>query len=244
MPVYPHRPRLWLSIFGVPSTRCWASRSARPGSPSSRTRSATSACGRRWIVSATPGVRHRTKVAQPWRRRTRRRRTRRTTRASRLTSWPLFAARSSVRSERRRKAPLSTRERTREIVDEIAAAASRVRSTIEDFHILDEVKRLRRQGRDARRAGCVARSPAEYPSRGTPAEKPAAVKKPAARKAAARKKPAARKAAAKKPAAAAREAGCGGQEAGCGGEEARGREEACGGQEAAAASERRSRRRW
>ena len=46
MPVYPHSPRWWLSIFGA-STTCWASRSARPGSPGRRTRSATSACGRR-----------------------------------------------------------------------------------------------------------------------------------------------------------------------------------------------------
>src|SRR5215218_7062404 len=37
----------------------------------------------------------------------------------------------------------STRERTREIVDEIAAAAGRVRHTLEDMRVLDEVKRLR-----------------------------------------------------------------------------------------------------
>src|ERR1700754_2596902 len=39
----------------------------------------------------------------------------------------------------------STRERTREIVDEIAAAAGKVRTTLEDLRILDEVKRLRRE---------------------------------------------------------------------------------------------------
>src|SRR3954451_23840979 len=37
----------------------------------------------------------------------------------------------------------ATRERTREIVDEISAAASRVRHTLEDMRVLDEVKRLR-----------------------------------------------------------------------------------------------------
>src|SRR3954471_8060875 len=37
----------------------------------------------------------------------------------------------------------ATRERTREIVDEIAAAAGRVRHTLEDMRVLDEVKRLR-----------------------------------------------------------------------------------------------------
>ena len=39
----------------------------------------------------------------------------------------------------------STRERTREIVDEIAAAAGKVRHTLEDMKVLDEVKRLRRE---------------------------------------------------------------------------------------------------
>src|SRR5919109_1482102 len=39
----------------------------------------------------------------------------------------------------------STRERTREIVDEIAAAANKVRTTLEDMRVLDEVKRLRRE---------------------------------------------------------------------------------------------------
>src|SRR3954466_15636319 len=37
----------------------------------------------------------------------------------------------------------ATRERTREIVDEIAAAAGRVRHTLEDMRVLDEVKKLR-----------------------------------------------------------------------------------------------------
>src|SRR3954465_7534288 len=37
----------------------------------------------------------------------------------------------------------ATRERTREIVDEIAAAAGRVRHTPEDMRVLGEVKKLR-----------------------------------------------------------------------------------------------------
>src|SRR3954471_13474795 len=37
----------------------------------------------------------------------------------------------------------ATRERTREIVDELAAAAGRVRHTLEDMRVLDEVKKLR-----------------------------------------------------------------------------------------------------
>ena len=39
----------------------------------------------------------------------------------------------------------STQKRTREIVDDIAAAANKVRGTLEDMKVLDEVKRLRRE---------------------------------------------------------------------------------------------------
>ena len=39
----------------------------------------------------------------------------------------------------------ATRERTQAIVDDIAAAAGKVRHTIEDMKVLDEVKRLRRE---------------------------------------------------------------------------------------------------
>src|SRR3954454_11704504 len=37
----------------------------------------------------------------------------------------------------------ATRERTRELVDEISAAAGRVRQSFEDMRVLDELKRLR-----------------------------------------------------------------------------------------------------
>src|SRR3954466_12186814 len=39
----------------------------------------------------------------------------------------------------------STRERTREIVEEIAQAANKVRGSLRDMKVLDEVKRLRRE---------------------------------------------------------------------------------------------------
>src|SRR3954467_6456255 len=83
----------------------------------------------------------------------------------------------------------ATRERTREIVDEIAAAAGKVRSTLEDMKVLDEVKRLRREvGPRAPRG--ARREPRPAPGAGgapAPASaKPGAVKrKPAARKSAA-----------------------------------------------------------
>src|SRR5919199_5439959 len=37
----------------------------------------------------------------------------------------------------------ATRERTRELVDEIASAAGRVRQSLEDMRVLDELRRLR-----------------------------------------------------------------------------------------------------
>src|SRR3954447_3595562 len=64
----------------------------------------------------------------------------------------------------------ATRERTREIVDELAAAAGRVRHTLEDMRVLDEVKKLR--GEVEALAARVASL--EIPSRGGGATKPAA----------------------------------------------------------------------
>src|ERR1700754_3137967 len=78
----------------------------------------------------------------------------------------------------------ATRDRTREIVDEIATAANKVRHTLEDMRVLDEVKRLRSEveALASRVASLEIR-----PGGGTaaaPAEKPAAAikRKPAARK--------------------------------------------------------------
>src|SRR5690242_18070938 len=58
---------------------------------------------------------------------------------------PVAALRAAVEGTLRASAEgaSATRERTREIVDEIAAAAGRVRHTLEDMRVLDEVKRLR-----------------------------------------------------------------------------------------------------
>jgi hypothetical protein len=107
----------------------------------------------------------------------------------------------------------STRERTREIVDEIASAAGRVRQTLEDMKVLDELKGLRRELETlARRVaamegrpsagGPVAKPDPAAPAAAKPATaRPAAAKKPAAKKPAAKKSSAARKPSAKKPAA-------------------------------------------
>ena len=58
---------------------------------------------------------------------------------------PVAALRAAVEGTLKASAEgaSATRERTREIVDEIAAAAGRVRHTLEDMRVLDEVKRLR-----------------------------------------------------------------------------------------------------
>ena len=57
---------------------------------------------------------------------------------------PVAALRAAVEGTLKASAEgaSATRERTREIVDEIAAAAGRVRHTLEDMRVLDEVKRL------------------------------------------------------------------------------------------------------
>lgn len=110
----------------------------------------------------------------------------------------------------------STRERTREIVDEIAATAKRVRETLEDVKVLDEVRKLRAEVEAlASRVSRLELRPKAAPeetateSATTAATKPTAKKraatkrKPAAKKrAASKRKPAAKRAAAKKPAAA------------------------------------------
>src|SRR3954451_21505334 len=74
----------------------------------------------------------------------------------------------------------ATRERTRELVDEIAAAAGRVRQSFEDMRVLDELKRLRSDVEAlARRVPPLERPPASKPSATTsssPAAKPAAAK--------------------------------------------------------------------
>src|SRR3954462_9135689 len=72
----------------------------------------------------------------------------------------------------------ATRERTRELVDEIASAAGRVRQSFEDMRVLDELKRLRGEvealaGRVAALERPGAAKPSATGSPGSPASKPA-----------------------------------------------------------------------
>src|SRR3954471_24727993 len=83
----------------------------------------------------------------------------------------------------------ATRERTREIVDEIATAANKARHTLEDMRVLDEAKRLRREGEAlASRVASLEIGPGGS-STSAPATPAPAAKKPAP----AKKKPAAAK---------------------------------------------------
>jgi colicin import membrane protein len=93
----------------------------------------------------------------------------------------------------------STRTRAQDLVDEVAAAATRVREMIEQVGVLEDLKGLRGEVEKlARRVAALEGSkPTSSPST---ASKPAAARKPAARKSAARKSTA-RKSAARKPAA-------------------------------------------
>ena len=100
----------------------------------------------------------------------------------------------------------ATRERTRELVDEIASAAGRVRQSFEDMRVLDELRRLRNE---VEALGARV-SALERPS--VSSTSPAAAAKPATSRAsrsrakkstAARKATSTRKSAAKKPSATA-----------------------------------------
>jgi hypothetical protein len=102
----------------------------------------------------------------------------------------------------------STRERTREIVEEISAAAGRIRHTLEDMRVLDEVKRLRSEVEAlAQRVSKLEIKPpaaTSSASGSTATKRPAAAKSAAARKPAAKRKPAARRKPAAKRTAAKR----------------------------------------
>jgi hypothetical protein len=94
----------------------------------------------------------------------------------------------------------ATRERTRELVDEIASAAGRVRQSLEDMRVLDELRRLRGEvealaGRVAalERPGSSSSTSTSTSSSTTSAAKPAAAKPRAKSSTSRAGKPAARK---------------------------------------------------
>jgi hypothetical protein len=110
----------------------------------------------------------------------------------------------------------ATRERTREVVDEITAAAGRVRQSLEDMRVLDEVKRLRTEVEALASRVASLEAPGRRSASKPAASKPAATKtttrsrakstssrsrKTTARKSTARKSTARKSTAAKKPAA-------------------------------------------
>jgi hypothetical protein len=97
----------------------------------------------------------------------------------------------------------ATRERTRELVDEIASAAGRVRQSLEDMRVLDELRKLRTEVEAlATRVAALERPRAATPATtatSTASSPPAAAKSRAKKTTSTRaRKPAARKSAAKK----------------------------------------------
>lgn len=125
----------------------------------------------------------------------------------------------AVRTAVERALPEGSKERGREIVDEVARAVTRVRESLEERGVPEELKGLRTEIENlARRVGALER-PGAKPASGTTAATPVAsrarstssrstaAKKPAARRSTAAKSTAAkasgtRSTAAKKPAAA------------------------------------------
>src|SRR3954469_5490239 len=104
----------------------------------------------------------------------------------------------AVRSAVERALPEGSKDRGTQIVDEVARAVTRVRESLEQHGVIDELRGLRTEIEGLRGRG---------PPRGRAGKKPAAsrstaAKKPAASRSTAAKKPAAsRSTAAKKPAA-------------------------------------------
>jgi hypothetical protein len=92
----------------------------------------------------------------------------------------------------------TTSKRTRNLVDEVAAAASRIRETIEDLKVLEDVRKLRAdiEGLARRVAALENRS---APSRPAPAKRTTAKRTPAKRTTA-KRTPAKRTAAKRAPA--------------------------------------------
>src|SRR5918995_1723390 len=123
---------------------------------------------------------------------------------------PVAALRAAVEGTLKASAEgaSATRERTREIVDEIAAAAGRIRHTLEDMRVLDEVKRLRTEMEAlAARVGKLEVKPgAPKPAASSSSSGSASTKRPAAAKSAAKRKPAAKRTAAKRKPAVMRTA--------------------------------------
>jgi hypothetical protein len=93
----------------------------------------------------------------------------------------------------------ATRERTRELVDEIASAAGRVRQSLEDMRVLDELRKLRTEVEALAARVAALERPASKPAT-TASARPAATRSRAKTSSTRARKPAARKSAAKKPA--------------------------------------------
>ena len=114
----------------------------------------------------------------------------------------------AVRGAVERALPEGSKERGREIVDEVARAVTRVRESLEERGVLEELKGLRTEIENlARRVGALER-PGAKPAEGTTAATPVASRarstssrSTAAKKPAARRSTAAKSTAAKKPAA-------------------------------------------
>jgi hypothetical protein len=98
----------------------------------------------------------------------------------------------------------STSKRTRNLVDEVAAAASRIRETIEELRILEDVKGLRSEIEGLARRVAALEVRSEAPSRPAPAKrtpvKRTTAKRTPAKRTAAKRTPAKRTAAKRSPA--------------------------------------------
>ena len=93
----------------------------------------------------------------------------------------------------------STSKRTRNLVDEVAAAASRIRETIEELKILEDVRGLRAELEGLARRVAALETRGSTPSRPAPAKRRATAKRATAKRAPAKRTPAKRTTAKRTP---------------------------------------------
>src|SRR3954470_10258333 len=122
--------------------RSCASRSARPGSPGSRTRSATGSCGLRITGASSTGA-HSSYDRHDMAKKDKKKDKSKDDDSARTGAVDAIEAVRAVVEKTFAEGAQSTRERAADIVMEVAQAAASVRGLLEDMRVADDVRALR-----------------------------------------------------------------------------------------------------
>src|SRR3954468_18719429 len=122
--------------------RSCASRSARPGSPGSRTRSATGSCGLRITGASSTGA-HSSYERHDMAKKDKKKDKSKDDDSTRAGAVEAIEAVRAVVEKTFAEGAQSTRERAADIVMEVAQAAASVRGLLEDLRVADDVRALR-----------------------------------------------------------------------------------------------------